>query len=229
MAAKTLHAVVEQVRDDAPSIYTLFLKPEEKVSCEPGQFFFIYNEEAGKIHAKAYSLANAPEEEVLEFCIKRVENGFMSNRLYHLQKGERMKISGPYGFFTLHPVERDVVFVATGTGISALRPMMHRIFQEGTERQVTLIFGVRTQQDILYRKEWEKLERKNSNFRFLPVLSKEVWEGERGYVQDTLLRQWKDDERDFYICGLFPMVDAVKKLLLERGIDARRIHAERYV
>jgi len=229
MPPKTLKATVKEVRDDTDSVYTVIVEPEKKVAFEPGQFFFIYAQKDGQLKAKAYSVANNPEDEHIEFCIKRVEKGFMSNRLYRLTAGENITLGGPYGFFTLKESSKDLIFVATGTGVSAIRPMIHRLLNQGAQQQLHLLFGVRTQHDILFRKEFEKQAKQHENFHFIPVLSREQWQGEQGYVQDVLKKYWNKRDAEFYLCGLYPMIDTVNMMLLDHGIHKDHIHLERYV
>lgn len=222
-------ATIQDIREESPSVYTLVVQTKEIIPFEPGQFFFIHMERDGRKIAKAYSAANVPGTTILEFCIKRVDGGYASNRLYHLKKGESIDINGPYGFFVLKEVTRPAVFLATGTGISALRPMIHTIFAQETNHDIWLFFGVRTQRDILFRKEFEDLSKKHKNFHFIPVLSKEEGQGENGYVQQILWKHIKNPDADYYICGIFTMVDEVKHMLVTAGIPQERIHAERYV
>ena len=225
----TTDAIVKAVRDESPTVYSLIVKPKESISFEPGQFFFIDLERDGKKTAKAYSAASMPDEDCIEFCIKRVENGFASNTLYSLKEGDKIGINGPYGFFTLQETGRQIFFLATGTGVSPFRPMIKTLLKKKTKHDVWLIFGVGTQRDILYRKEFEDLAKKNKNFHFIPVLSREQWNGDKGHIQDVVLKYAKDLDADYYICGLHIMVDQMKILLLENGVDKERIHLERYV
>ena len=119
MAIRTTAEVVE-IRDETASVYTLIVKTREIIPFEAGQFFFIHMERDGQKKAKAYSVANTPGSTTLEFCIKRVEGGYASNKLYTLKKGEVIDINGPYGFFVVKEVKRPVVFLATGTGIACI-------------------------------------------------------------------------------------------------------------
>jgi ferredoxin-NADP reductase len=229
MAGKVYQVTVQEVRDDTPSVYTLVVKAEEALHFEPGQFFFIYSTREGRKAAKAYSVASLPGQNILEFCIKRIDNGFMSNKLYKLKKGYKLEINGPFGFFTLQQPKRPLVFLATGTGIAALRPMINTLCKQGNKQEIHLLFGIRTQEDILYRKEFEELAKDHKNFHFIPVLSKEQWQGHHGHIQHVLWKVVKDSNADYYICGLAPMVDDVKRVLSVAGIPEEQIHLERYV
>ena len=95
-----------------------------------------------------------------------------------------------------------------------------------------LVFGTRYEDSLYYREEFEEIERENSNFHYVPTLSRcgEDWTGCRGYVQDHV-REIVAGRKDMqaYICGLHQMVDANRKLLKEElGWDRKQIVFERY-
>ena len=84
----------------------------------------------------------------------------MSNHLFDLAEGAEITFQGPFGSFILRPPLRDTVFIATGTGIAPFRSMLHWLLADPSRhegRQFWLLFGVRTEQDIYYREEFERL------------------------------------------------------------------------
>ena len=158
----------------------------------------------------------------------------MSNHLLSLNSGDAITFQGPFGNFILHPPMRDTLFIATGTGIAPIRSMLHWLLaaedrHEG--RQLSLLFGARTEQDLYYREEFEQLAAKHDNFYFLPSLSRAPagWQGLRGYVQ-THVNEIVGSRTDMhaYICGLAKMVKANRDLLKSLGWDRTSIRYERY-
>lgn len=158
----------------------------------------------------------------------------MSNHLFDLAEGAEITFQGPFGSFILRPPLRDTIFIATGTGIAPFRSMLHwlladRARQEG--RRFWLLFGVRTEQDIYYREEFERLASEHFDFIFLPALSRggPEWKGLRGYVQQHV-PEIVGDRTDMhaYICGLDKMVSANRELLKSRGWDRKQILYEKY-
>ena len=91
--------------------------------------------------------------------------------------------------------------------------------------EITLIFGVRTKTDLLYHNEWIQLV---SKINYIPLLSRETWDGEQGHVQD-ILNKIDLQDADFYICGLPKMVTETKNLLLEKYVPKEKIHHEIFV
>ena len=138
---------------------------------------------------------------------------------------------GPFGFFLLdYPLKDDAVFLATGSGISGVHGMIKYLFEEGTDKEAWLFFGNKTQDEIIYRKFYENLAEKNKNFHFIPVLSREDWDGEKGHVQDVIPKYIKDyNKYGYYICGLNVMVNEIEKFLLDIGVDKNRIKHERFI
>jgi ferredoxin-NADP reductase len=184
---------------------------------------------------RAYSIASPPSENGhVDFCLNRVQDGFMSNYLCSLDEGATITFQGPFGDFILRPPLRDTVLIATGTGIAPFRSMLHWLLAESDRhqgREFWLLFGARRYQDIYYREEFEQLAAQHDNFHFLPTLSRadDHWKGLRGYVQQHLgeIVGMRNDMHA-YICGLDKMVKSNRELLKTLGWDRTVIRYEKY-
>lgn len=201
-----------------------------------GQFVSLKVPRNGQEEARPYSIASAPRDGArFDLCLNRVEGGYVSNYLCDLALGTQVNLSGPHGsFVTARPVEQDLVFIATGTGIAPIRGMLEELFRAGEPlpHEVWLLFGVRHPETILYREEFDSLAAKFSRFHFVPTLSRPPadWLGKTGYVQEQL-RQIFAGRKDFkaYLCGLKAMVDEVRYMLKEEfGLDRKQIRFEKY-
>jgi CDP-4-dehydro-6-deoxyglucose reductase len=185
---------------------------------------------------RSYSIANAPNgSNILELCIVRSEQGIGSAYLFdEIQEGSVIKFKGPDGGFVLPPtLDKDLVFVCTGTGIAPFRSMIQDIKNSGkVHRSIHLIFGTTVESNILYRKEFEELTRTLPGFQYDVVLSRAAdWAGWKGYVHQVYLEQYQIPRPDvaFYLCGWSNMIDeAVANLLLKLGYDRPQIHFELY-
>jgi ferredoxin-NADP reductase len=208
----------------------------------PGQYIFIIlkkKTEKGEIDLpKPYSIASSPSEfrkqGYFEIAIKMITDGYASNYLCSLISGKELEILGPLGQFVLKGYDKDCVFLATGTGISAIKPMLKTLLENDFKKDVWLFFGIRTENEIIYREEFEALAEKHKNFHFVPCLSREPenskFGGFRGYVQDAMEKHLKDyKNKDFYVCGLLKMVEDVKQFLEKKRVAPERIHFEKYV
>ncbi len=202
----------------------------------PGQWLSLKaHTPEGEEITRAYSIASPPSEGGhVAFCLNRVDNGFMSNHLCALAEGSEITFQGPFGDFILHPPMRDTIFIATGTGIAPFRAMLHWLLadpQRHQGRELWLLFGARSEQDLYYRDEFEHLAAQHSNFHFAPTLSRASaeWKGLRGYVQEHV-QEIVGDRKDIhaYICGLDKMVKANRELLKTLGWERSSIRYEKY-
>lgn len=210
----------------------VFEVPEvEKFDFQPGQFVS-FNETFGdRTITRAYSIASAPNGNRIELCLNRVREGRFSPLLFDMKPGDSLAMKGPLGYFVLRNPGRDVLFIATGTGIAPFRSMLKAHLVQGLNQEYTLLFGVRYEPNLLYREEFEALARQYPNFRFWPTISRpdEGWTGKRGRVQlhiDEVLGNRRD--LDIYICGMREMVDEVRNNLKLLGFERRQVIIEKY-
>jgi ferredoxin-NADP reductase len=129
---------------------------------------------------------------------------------------------------------RDTIFIATGTGIAPFRSMLRWLLAEESRhqgKQLSLVFGNRTEKDIYYHDEFLRLAAEHSNFHYQPTLSRggTDWTGLRGYVQEHVpaIACGRTDMHA-YICGLDKMVKANRELLKSLGWDRKSILYEKY-
>jgi CDP-4-dehydro-6-deoxyglucose reductase, E3 len=209
---------------------------------EPGQWvsFILWSD--GKELRRSYSIASAPNGTGrFDVTVTHVTNGPGSSLLHAMRPGTEVTVIGPQGFFT-RPVAKapPSLFVATGTGVTPFRCMLGAALATGDRTPTWLLFGVRREEDILYRDELSALATAHPHFRFVPTLSQPggEWTGRHGYVQahvrDLLaelaaLPACGGQEPHAYICGLQKMVGSVRELLRkEMGLPRERVHTERY-
>lgn len=228
-----LNAQLIEYKDIAPQVrHFVFAVPEvERLDFQPGQFVSLTDDVTGRPITRAYSVCSAPNTNRFELCLNLVNDGTFTPHLFHLRPGDYVPIQGPLGFFTLRNPIADSVFVATGTGIAPFRSMFQAPHLWDSGRRVTLIFGARYEQGILYRDDFEEMERRNPNFQFWPVLSRPVdsWKLRTGHVQPHVLEAVGERrDLDVYICGLKAMVDDVRRILREIGFDRKRLVYEKY-
>lgn len=235
MPLEPIKTRLEKIFQLTPSVRTFrFRFPEGKwISFKAGQFCMVQVPKGDKPLKKAYSICSAPfETGTIDLCIKLVEGGYATNWFWTLKEGDAVTITIPYGGFVIkEPLDYDFVFVATGTGLTPLRSMIMTLLRDGFRRNMTLIFGVRHENEILYESQFRELERAHSNFKFIPTISRpKDWKGEVGYVQDKLKKYVTDPAgKQIYVCGLIPMIEAVQKAAEEIGFDKKQVHFEKYV
>lgn len=220
-------------REICPEVrHFVFEVPElGELSYLPGQFVSFVHEVHGKEITRAYSTASPPSGNRFELCLNRVEDGQLSPYLFAMQPGDTLEMTGPLGYFTWKTPVSDSILIATGTGIAPFRGMLQSYLESGGDRDITLIFGVRYEDGLLYRDEFERAAATYSNFHFWPTVSRpsETWRGRQGRVQAHALEALGERrDMDVYICGMKAMVDDVRQRLKGIGLDRKRIVYEKY-
>jgi ferredoxin-NADP reductase len=210
----------------------VFEVPEvERLHFKPGQFVSFSEMLGGKKIIRPYSIASMPDGNRFELCLNLVQEGLFSPFLFDLKPGDAVEMGAPLGFFVIRNPDREALFIATGTGIAPFRPMAPDYLQHPQAKQLTLLFGIRYENSVYYRNDFDNLARKHANFRFWPTLSRPEpsWTGRTGHIQTHLLEALGDHrDLDVYICGLKAMVDDVRGILKAMGFDRKQIIFEKY-
>jgi NAD(P)H-flavin reductase len=148
---------VQRVRREIPDTFTLELEPEEGVEIPPfasGQFNMLYVFGVGEI---PISISGDPaRRRPLVHTTRAV--GTVSKAMRELQPEDVIGVRGPFG--SHWPIElalgKDVVIVAGGIGLAPLRSAMYQAISHREKYgKVALLYGARTPEDILYRREVE--------------------------------------------------------------------------
>jgi ferredoxin-NADP reductase len=188
---------------------------------------------------RSYSIASPPGESArFDIAVTLVQGGPGSKWLHAAESGAELTFIGPQGFFTRAPTDGSPsLMVATGTGLTPMRSMVRAATAAGVSAPMWILLGVRHEEDMLYRDEFEALARQHPNVRFEATLSQggADWSGKRGYVQTHVPGLWNElssagaGSPHAYVCGLERMVGSVRTLLrAEMGLPRQQVHAERY-
>ena len=239
------HATLVRARALTPSVRELTFAPSPPVAFVPGQWVnLLVRDPSARAGAdplkRSYSIASPPRDDgSFDLAVTRVAGGPMSERLHAASIGDVFELSHAQGFFTLASPRRNVLLVATGTGVAPFRAMLNdrsvRAEADELGARFLLLLGAREERDLLYRDEWLGLRAAWKGFDFAPTLSRAEagWSGRRGYVQAHLAELVADlggpAAIDAYVCGLQKMVGEVRRALRDAlGVPRERIHHERY-
>jgi NAD(P)H-flavin reductase len=231
-------AEIVQVIDVSETVKRFFFKVlhTDVFDFKPGQFVMLDMPIESKISYRSYSIASAPgNTNIFELIIVLNPDGLGTPYMWdHYKPGTIVPVAGPVGKFVLpENTDRDLCFLATGTGIAPLRSMLFHIINKGLpHRDVYMIFGNRTQKDILYREEMEAVEKEHPWFHFVPVLSRETpdtWSGRHGYVHKVYEELFEDKRPAmFYLCGWKNMIMEARDRLTSMGYGKEHIKFELY-
>ncbi len=238
---KVFRARVERIRTLTPDIKEVrlaILEPADGITFKPGQYIQLeippYAHSRGP-EFRAYSIASPIDSHhFVELIITRVEAGVVSTYVHEfLKEGDELTLRGPFGEFYLRDSDREIVMIATGSGLAPFRAMLAQLRESGSGRRATLYFGDRRPFDLLYHEELLELERLLPDFTYVPTLSRTIaedqWTGEKGRVTDLLQKHIPGNAPiDVYICGAPAMVQSSFDLLIAKGLQAEHIWYDKF-
>lgn len=181
----------------------------------------------GSGQARTYSIASAPHESHLEFCIERVMGGRLTPRLFMLSSGARLELGPrPKGKMRTDAAAAVHLMIATGTGIAPLRSILRETLRQPGNASFIVAHGSSHADALPYREELQALAATNPRVRYVPTISRPnerrnaAWSGEVGRVEGvarTLAMGLDPRHTRVYACGHPGMVGNVSAELQGRG------------
>jgi predicted ferric reductase len=198
---------------------------------KPGQFMIVQLIRNGKVsEPHPFTISSSPTRDRLSISVKSV--GDFTSTIGDTKVSDSAYIDAPYGRFSfLNYDAQELVFIAGGIGITPFMSMIRYIYDRKLEKNVTLIWGNKTEEDIAFRDELEKIEAEMLSLKIVHIMSKQDdWPGEKGYVDAEKLKKHISDfqKSQFLICGPPVMMMSVVKALRSIGVPKKRIHYERF-
>ena len=146
-----------------------------------------------------------------------------------------MTFTGPYGEFRLNEdPEVEIVCVGGGCGMAPMKNIIYTMYDRWPDRVCWLFFGCRTTRDVFYLDQFKKLAEERPNFRVIYALSdplepEEQWDGEAGFVHLSVDKHLDSGvKRQAFLCGPPPMIDAVTRVLEEKGLRPEDIFYDKF-
>jgi predicted ferric reductase len=221
---------VASVVHEGPGVFSIYVTGREldQLAVRSGQYFvWRFLTRDGWWRGHPFSISSAPNGTWLRITVK--ELGDWSAALKRMSVGTYVFVEGPYGILTGAKRTRErVLLIAGGIGITPLRSLLEAL--PAKPGDLTLLYRVRNEHDIVFRDELEALARiRGAEVQYLP--------GRRHQPPRTLdplgpagLQALVPDvrDRDVYVCGPAPMMQHVESSLRRLGLPPRQIHAERF-
>src|SRR5262245_18856262 len=226
MAAPELTARLERVVEHGAETRSFFLRLAAPLAFRPGQFISCLMPVAGERLTRPYSIASSPEEaDRLELVVDRVPGGPGSHYLFTLPIGATIQFTGPWGTFILDQAPpAEAVFIADGTGIAPIRPMLRRALAGAPIHPLRLLHAGTGASAPLFREEMAELAHNERAFSVdyadSPALLGEV---RRRWVASDA-----DRSRHFFICGVGTIVPTLRDVLRQAGYARRAVQYEKW-
>ncbi len=216
--------ILSKVRETADT-FTLRLDAKSRASVfAPGQFNMVYLFGFGEV---PISISGDPHDpQSIVHTIRAV--GSVTSGMKALRRGDAVGIRGPYGrgWPINEAFGKDLLLVAGGLGIAPLRSVVYTALRHRARfRSVVLLYGARSPEDLLYRREiarWSK--HRGASVHVTVDHAGADWSGPVGVVPALLDRVRVDaDATVAMVCGPEVMMRFTARALTQRGVRAERI------
>ncbi len=221
MSSRPLTPTTHAIEVEKPKVFTF----------GPTQFTFLQLQTEEGMDARPMSLATSPTRPHLEYAIRLSDSPY-KRAFAALRSGDEVRVFGPIGDFVLHET-RHAVLVAGGIGITPLKGMAEYAADKALPILIRLVYSNRSDDEIVYRKEFDALEKQNDRFRVLYTLTRAEgrgWRGPIGRIGEDLLRDAARGLANpiYYVSGTPSMVVGTFRLLRSLGILDDDIEVEAF-
>ena len=201
---------------------------------EAGQFMILRFLDSNRFwQAHPFSLSSLPDEDYIRATIKN--SGDFTSQIHKVKPGTKILLDGFHGIFTSRVLQsKKEVLIAGGVGITPIRSLAEEFGKKGID--TVLLYSNKLVKDIIFKTELEGLSKKY-NLKIHHILTEDspanalsVANGERGRINKERIARLVDDvkDRDAYVCGPVPFMDAVIDMLKELGVKEEQIHFEKF-
>jgi ferredoxin-NADP reductase len=223
MAKPIAEMVIEAAPMELPDTKTIRLKWPDgyDVQFKTGQFITLVWPDTPN-YKRAYSLSScALDRGFYEVTVKR--DGKMGTRIVDWAKpGDKMGVIPPVGkFLPVYEPNKHLICIAGGSGVTPFRAFVREATRRKLATRITVLYSVRTTNDIIFDDEFRDLEQQNRHFDFYVTCTRlhpeDPWTGRRGRINAEWVKEHIHDLPNtvFYACGPNELVEATEKLVLE--------------
>ena len=223
---------------NGPDAVTVVLEKAEGGALAPfraGQYISVSVSAGETRTTRSYSLCGSPDwawQGIYHITVKRVEDdGFVSQFIQDEWKiGQEIAISAPQGHLYYEPIrdEKKVLALAGGSGITPFMGMAYAIRDGYEDFDLTILFGSRTEEAIVYRKELDELAAACHKIHVVHVLSDEEKPGfEHGFITAELIEKYAAGEKvSLFMCGPQAMYNFLDGEIARLGYDRKHVRRE---
>lgn len=231
---------IKAIFDEAPNVKTFRLMEPNLDSIPftflPGQYATVTSEINGEKVRRSYTISSSPtQRDYIELTVKREQYGLESRHLHdHAIAGDLLEISAPAGnFFFTGKEANGIVLIAGGVGITPMMSVLRYLTDRSYPKDIHLLYAVNSPSSIIFREEYDYLARRHPNVQvdiIVAATEGAPWAGSVGLItSDFIIKKIPDIAlHRIHLCGPPPMMDAVKKALLQLKVPSEQVKTEHF-
>lgn len=182
---------------------------------------------------RSFTLSSPPTRpEVIEVTVKRNPDGVVSNAIHTLQAGDMLTVRGPSGRFVFDPEEHrePLVLAVAGSGVTPAMSILRTLRDRSLALPVTLLYGCRTRDDIIFGREIDALAAEMPSLRAVVTLTRPGpgWTGASGRITPEFVARHVAEPAGarYFLCGPPGFREPIIAWLEREGVAVSRIHFE---
>jgi ferredoxin--NADP+ reductase len=243
---KFYSARIVERRDIADDLWVIRVDPGGEFRFVAGQYATLGVVAPEKHYERAYSIASAPHEKLLEFFVELVPRGEVTPRLYPYTVGDEFtlrKVAKGRFILDISSGRTNHLLLATVTGVAPFVSYvrsLHREWKDAKfkgEHKLFLLDGASRSWELAYREELVRVAAEVPWLKYAPTVSRpwedKSWKGETGRVDDVV-RKYADswgltpENTSAYLCGHPSMIENTKGILKRRGWEHEAVKEEAF-
>ncbi len=208
---KTQSLVISRTEDHGDIAKSYYFRSEGAPLAyfKAGQYLTFRFEIGSAVVTRSYSVASSPGSALkgeYQITVKRISDGFVSDYILdNLKEGDKVTAYAPEGNLTYCPLRdaENIVAVAGGSGITPFLSLARAIDEGDEDCSLTLLYGCRTSDEILFKEELDRLSENNDKINVVYVLSHSDEEGyEKGFVGADIIKKYAPEGNySIFVCG----------------------------
>lgn len=228
----------EQLTKDT---FTFFFKRTgEERNFTPGQYYEMklpHKDMDERGDTRVFTISSSPTNQEFITITTRVIQSTFKKALNGLKNGTSVQFDGPWD--DLNFDEKDSsphVFLAGGIGITPYHSIVQYCIDNNYRTPMILFVSWKKRDEMIFDEFFRDANNHLENFSYVPTLTEEEglnaenWDGEKGRIDDKMIRKYVSSILDskYFISGPQVMVNALKKTVQEMGVSSEKIIAEEF-
>jgi ferredoxin-NADP reductase/MOSC domain-containing protein YiiM len=214
---------VKPETDSVTSVYLSAADDKPLPPAQPGQYLTLRLTVGDRPVIRTYSLSSAPGADLYRLSVKRESHGIASNYLTEkIHAGQVIDVAAPRGEFVLTDEATPVILLSAGIGVTPVLAMLHKLIEDGSDREVWWISAARTAAQLpLATEAHELMERLAKGHEYV------FYSGAGNRLsQESVGRLSLPTDATVYLCGPEGFMADMQAALSALGLSPARIRTE---
>ena len=238
LKAATVSLKVLDVISETPNVRTFRLDNSRTSLPQdfPGKFVQVHiPHDEGELW-RSFTISSSPTNpKHVELTIKLNPDGIATRHLFDkIEPGTSLRIKGALGGFCFDPDRHSepLVLISAGSGITPMMAISRFLKDTGRTNPCTMLYGARTQADIIFHDECRKLAAEHAGFQYVVSLTQpdSSWTGEVGRIDFERVKRFVPNlvACRYFLCGPNEFMDELRAALIDAGVPEERVHTEQF-